>query len=196
MPDAQVLNARQKRHQRMRSRILDNARALVHENGFEKLSLRAIARRVDYSPAGLYEYFDGKDAIIDALCEATDEQLAEAMQQALENDGELHPLVNLGEAYIQFALDNPDDFQLLFRRPLYDQESKAVLLIAEQVSESVDMGEFIPGFDFDEQEITHSIWALAHGIAMLGLTRQSYHRPEDINSHREMLQHLISGLRS
>ena len=82
MPDAQVLNARQKRHQRMRSRILDNARALVHENGFEKLSLRAIARRVDYSPAGLYEYFDGKDAIIDALCEATDEQLAEAMQQA------------------------------------------------------------------------------------------------------------------
>lgn len=196
MSDAQVISARERRHQRMRNRILQAARRLVHEKGFENLSLRAIARKIDYSPAGLYEYFQGKDAIIDALCHESDNQLANAMSLALQNHGQLHPLVSISEAYIRFALENPDDFQLLFRRPLGPEESQAITLLASQVAESIDMGEFIPGFDFDEEEITHSIWSMAHGISLLALTRQSYDRLDDLPSHREMLQRLITGLRS
>ena len=76
------------------------------------------------------------------------------------------------------------------------EENQAFAVFASQVAESVDMGEFIPGFDFDEEEITHSIWSMVHGMAMLALTRQSYDRTDDLSTHREMLERLITGLRS
>ena len=51
------------RHQRIRDQILRAARELLLENGHDNFSLRGIARRVQYSPAALYEYFDNKDEI-------------------------------------------------------------------------------------------------------------------------------------
>ena len=71
--------AKQLRHRRTRKRILEAARALLRETGHAQLSLRAIAKRVDYSPASLYEYFRGKDSILDALCQETEEELKETM---------------------------------------------------------------------------------------------------------------------
>jgi ACR3 family arsenite transporter len=49
-----------RRHQRTQQAILDAARAIISREGVGELSMRAIAERIDYSPAGLYEYFDGK----------------------------------------------------------------------------------------------------------------------------------------
>ena len=49
------------------TRILDAAMALVIEGGFEGLSMRALARRVELTPGALYRYFDGQDALIAAL---------------------------------------------------------------------------------------------------------------------------------
>ena len=52
--------------------ILTAAKELIHENGFNRLSLRAVAARAGFSPASLYEYFTGKDDIIDGLCAQID----------------------------------------------------------------------------------------------------------------------------
>ena len=55
---------RERRYARTRQEILDAAMELVQEKGPDKLSMRELARRVDYSPAGLYEYYENKDEII------------------------------------------------------------------------------------------------------------------------------------
>ena len=60
---------RQRRQARTRQTILDAAVEIIDERGAEALSLREVARRADYSPAGLYEYFDGKEAIAAAVCD-------------------------------------------------------------------------------------------------------------------------------
>ncbi len=60
---------RQAKHDDPKEAILDAARALILEQGPEQLSLRAVARRSAYSPAALYEYFDGKDALIAAVAD-------------------------------------------------------------------------------------------------------------------------------
>ena len=58
------MNERQQlKHQRTQQNIIQAAHELIQENGFNRLSLRAIAKRVQYAPASLYEYFDNKDAI-------------------------------------------------------------------------------------------------------------------------------------
>ena len=184
--------SKKKRQTRVQQRIVEAARNLVIENGFDNLSLRGIARRVDYSPAALYEYFESKDAIIEALCMKIDQHMSDFMMEALENSSLEHPLVRISLAYIQFALENPDDFRLLFFHNLYTS-SGAQEIISEQVELSIDTGEFLPSFDFDHEEITHCIWSLAHGMAMLALCRDHYNN--DLNIHREAITRLLDGLR-
>jgi AcrR family transcriptional regulator len=184
---------KEKRSQRTKVRIIDAARDLVVENGFEQLSLRGIARRVGYSPAALYEYFDSKDDIIEALCAQIDVQLYTNVAQGIETQDIRHPLLRASMAYIDFAITHPDDFRLLFFHNLYTR-CGARELIKEQISLSVDQGEFIPHFDFSEEEMTHTVWSLAHGMAMLALCREQFSNDRTI--HQEALSRLIEGLRS
>lgn len=189
-------SSREKRHNRMRARILKAARKLVHASGFNKLSLRAIAREVDYSPAGLYEYFPNKDAIIDSLCEQTEQQLVNTLELSVQQNTSDHPLVAMGLAYISFANQNADDFQLLFQHAQLEPSHNITNAFMELVEDAVDNGEFLPGYDFEDEEMAHSYWAMAHGIAMLALTREQYNTLDDRDVHREILQRLLLGLRS
>lgn len=62
--------------------VLDAALAQLQEVGAEQLSLRAIARDVGMSPAGLYRYFDGRDAVLTALIAAGYDDLADHLYTA------------------------------------------------------------------------------------------------------------------
>ena len=111
-----MLTPREKRQARTRQEILDGALALIREDGPEKLSMRALAKRVDYSPAGLYEYFAGKDEIIDAVCAEGDRRLRHYLGQvSLELPPDAY-FIELGRAYVQFALQNEAHFMLMFTR--------------------------------------------------------------------------------
>ncbi|NJN55580.1 MAG: helix-turn-helix transcriptional regulator, partial [Anaerolineae bacterium] len=55
------LTPRERRHLRTKDAILDAARLIIKEQGADALSIRAIAEQIDYSPAGLYEYFGSKE---------------------------------------------------------------------------------------------------------------------------------------
>ncbi len=189
--------AKQLRHRRTRKRILEAARALLKENGHAQLSLRAIAKRVDYSPASLYEYFRGKDSILDALCQETEEDIKEAMIEAKQSNTLDHPLIAMSLSYIEFALNNADDFLLLFQRPVTESHEMLVLdLLREEIRNCMDIGEFLSGYHFEEDEMTHLLWSTIHGMAMLALQRDQYSDPSLLFAHREALQRILSGLRN
>ena len=189
--------AKQLRHRRTRKRILEAARALLRENGHAQLSLRAIAKRVDYSPASLYEYFRGKDSILDALCQETEEELKETMIEAKQSNTMDHPIIAMCLAYIEFALNNADDFLLLFQRPVSVSHEQQVLeLLREEIRNCMDIGEFLGGYHFEEDEVTYLVWSTAHGMALLALQRDLYSDPALLFAHREGLMRILSGLRN
>ena len=105
---------RTKRHLRTKQAILDAARQIIAEEGPAALSMRALPDRIDYSAAGLYEYFGSKEEIIAAVSDEGHRFLFEAMSQA---DAALPPvdyLYEIGQAYIRFALEHPDYFLMMF----------------------------------------------------------------------------------
>ena len=55
--------------QAVRDSILDAARDLFVAEGYRNVSIRKIAERIEYSPAAIYSYFEGKDDIFYALAE-------------------------------------------------------------------------------------------------------------------------------
>lgn len=194
---------RERRQERTRQDILNAALGLIVEKGVEKLSLREIARRIDYSPAGLYEYFDGKDAIVDAVIQDG----AERFQRRLELVPTTLPpdvyLIELGLAYIDFARLYPEYFSLLFSRiragrqsldePVNPTESYA--LLTRGVERALAAGIIVAQPGFDLEAIAYGAWALVHGMASL----QTYHLREfeaDFDAtHRHALRIWIDGLR-
>ncbi len=153
-----------------RQRILEAAKELVKSQGYERTSLRAIAREAGFSPASLYEYFDGRDAVLDALADDVRDALARHMRRALKQRPPLVALVHLALAYIDFAQRRPTDFELLFQHARSRKRSPGeppagpFALVVAQVQAAV-AEEQSP--EKDPQTLALGLWAFAHGLATL-----------------------------
>lgn len=195
---------RTRRHQRTQQAILDAARAIISHEGVAALSMRAIAERIDYSPAGLYEYFDSKDEIIAAVCDEAFDQLAQTLRST---DPTLPPrefLRECGVNYVRFAIENTDAFLLMFTNaPLAAppdapieimlRQSPAFMVLYDAVQRCVDAGIFTPRADYDALAMAITCWQLVHGMAMLTVTIMRT-QPPDLDGCRRALDVLQAGI--
>jgi AcrR family transcriptional regulator len=158
----------------MRQDILRAARAIIAEEGAGALSIRGIARRINYSAPALYEYFDGKVAIAEALFVAGFQQLAVMMGEIAEPDA-LAQLRALGIVYHQFALTYPQEYSLMFSRPIPEfTPSRDNLAVAETAfaplqrvfEDGIATGAIRP---MDARTGATAAWAYLHGLASLEL---------------------------
>lgn len=171
--------------------------------GADKVSLRAVARAANYSPAGLYEYFANKDTLLAALAARSSARLQgillDALRAAQEEDGD--PLVEVGMAYIRFARERQEDFLLLFRRlpsqrrshadPVSEASPFAVLLQA--IEQSFAQGELQGREDLGRDALAYAIWSLCHGASMLQISHLAEYQADFEAADRANLQALIRG---
>src|SRR5262249_54891692 len=109
----QERRARQK--ESIREEILDAARSLFVKEGYEHVSMRKIAERIEYAPGTIYLYFRDKADIMERLCEETFSKLAQKMWAI--NADPSNPLEGLRRGvrtYIQFGIDNPNHYIVTF----------------------------------------------------------------------------------
>lgn len=200
------LSPRERRGQKTRQAILSTALELIVEKGADGLSLREIARRIDYSPAGLYEYYEGKDEIIQAVCSEADERLRnylEGVPAEAYSPGEY--LLALGDAYLNFARQNPEHYLFLFtyrdmRAEAENLETVEIapddtfMILYNAVQAAIDAGEIRTSSGFDTMEISFSLWALGHGLATME-SRFGGLLPVDFdNLSREAYRHYLQSL--
>lgn len=110
---------RQRNHDRMVQTILDTARLIMRADGVAALSMQELARRLDMRAPSLYHYFSGKMDIYDALFRTGFTLFGEQMQQAIQGAQTWQEeLQRSFQAYMAFALQNPELYQLCFERPV------------------------------------------------------------------------------
>lgn len=199
---------RVRRKERTRQAILNAARELLHEHGHDKLSLRAIARNADYSPAGIYEYFSNKNDIIESLVEQSALDLAKRLRhsiiQSFVESSFAEPggsLVAIGLAYLAYARENPEDFLLLFSRidssnQWHSNEINSLapyrVVFEEVVQQIINRTLHMPSCK--AEQISYGLWALAHGMAMLQLTNLAGYKADFATADRAALESYIRGL--
>lgn len=111
---------RQEREREAVSRaILDAARDLFVAEGYQNVSIRKIADRIEYSPAAIYSYFPSKDDIFYALAEEGFQLLfsGEAAEPCIEGDDAGNPIDCIRGAFwhfYQFSRKHPEYFALMF----------------------------------------------------------------------------------
>lgn len=123
---APIPSLRERRRAAATQEILEAAESQITEHGPTALSLRAVARSLGMTVQALYHYFPSRDALITALITKAYDDLADAVQAAVDTapDGSDTPhLVTAAEGYRRWAIDHPELFQLLYGTPLRHYEA-------------------------------------------------------------------------
>lgn len=186
-----VKERREREREQMRESILSAARAIINEHGAGAIEIREIAKRIEYSPSVIYNYFDGRDAIITALFREGVDRFWSYLRSSVE--GETVPvtkLTRLGQAYIQFGRENPELYQIVFGKPVphyrlpedaLDEHNKQFQFLVDIIQECVESGDFKPGNVYGMAYIT---WATVHGMASLEIIGR---RPAHPGAELEMM---------
>jgi AcrR family transcriptional regulator len=98
----------------MRDKIVEAATLMFLEDGYEKTSIRNIAEKIEYSPATIYLYFKDKDELFFAIHDIGFQLLLREMEKAGKIKNPLKRLREIGATYIEFALKNPEYYDLMF----------------------------------------------------------------------------------
>lgn len=110
-----VKQRREREKQEMQRSILEAAREIAMQEGWPAVTIRKVADYVEYSPAGIYEYFDSKEAILVALKGEGFQTMLEKLQTAWAADASPSAKIMAGVlAQFDFALDHPELFQVMY----------------------------------------------------------------------------------
>jgi len=155
-------------------KILDAARDLFAAQGYERVSMRRAAEKIEYSPTTIYLYFKDKmDLLLTISDETLDSLVAGVEEHVSDIDDPVERSVSSG-AHVRLGLERPHEYDLTFvMRPRYQgglalPDGAATKRIFESVSalvrECVDHGVFRP---VDPAAAAQAFWASCHGLTSL-----------------------------
>ncbi len=162
--------ARRQREQAERERlIVAAARELAEAEGWEGVTTRRLAERVEYSQPVLYTHFAGKGAIMAAVAVQGFAELAGQLQAAVAPSSDAREaLAAVAAAYVGFAEQSPAVYDAMFSRavdlPFATAETPAALNDAfdelRRAAHAVAAGD-------EEEVLTEVLWSALHGLVTL-----------------------------
>ncbi|MDF1760913.1 MAG: TetR/AcrR family transcriptional regulator [Coxiellaceae bacterium] len=143
----------------------------IRKNGVQQISLRQLAADCGVSPTAVYRHFNNKEHLLAHIAKLGFENLHQKLQDA-GSDQIQNTVLNRAMAYIQFAMDNPCYFDLMFgpyipnmqEHPELDNAMKSTFKFLEETTHESIQHNIHEG---DAELISYHSWALIHGLALL-----------------------------
>ena len=174
--------ARQKRY--LRQEILDAASELFVRDGYENVSMRRIADKIEYSPTTIYIYFKDKAELLEQVCQETFAKLVQKLSKIMEQPGDpIERLKNGLVAYIEFGLQNPHQYRATFMMPIpeaFDRAKhhqmdspgmQAFSFLTRGLTECISAGKMRA---VNVELAAQTLWAGIHGVTSLLITHQTF----------------------
>jgi AcrR family transcriptional regulator len=164
----------------IRGALVDAATRLLEAQGAEALSVRRVAAEAGVAPMGVYNHFEGKNGVVDAVFRAGFAWLAEEIAQSARLDDPVDALLDGLRRYRRLALARPRTYELMFMRPVPgfepSQESQTVALssfdgLVQGVARAAGSGRLDAP---DPAVVAQELWAACHGsvsLEMVGLCK-------------------------
>ncbi len=165
-------------HGHLHEALLDEACKQVAKGGGLALNLSELARSTGVSQPAVYRHFASKRALMMSVAQRGFEQLAEALQQAtqLVQDDTFEIIRAIAEAYVAFALENPELVRLMFSlkervtEPALQNISKTAAIPLFRLVEAAKYRDGLRNQDVEQT--VRIIWATIHGLAVLLMDEQ------------------------
>ena len=173
-----VTERKERGKQELHALILQAARQIFLEEGYEKTSIRKIAERIEYSPATIYLHFKDKNDLLLALHREAFQHFYQNLLSVAEIQDAFDRLETIGKRYIQYGLDNPSEYELMFvliapmdaldcREEIWNDGRIALDILKKILIDCVTAGYFRSTLDIEAASIM--LWSQVHGITSLHL---------------------------
>lgn len=184
--------------------ILSAARDLFVAEGYQSVSIRKIAERIEYSPAAIYSYFASKDDIFLTLAEEGFHRLDARVRGAMKTGDPLEDVRGCWWAFYEFSQDEPAYFELMFvdrSVPRITQQWEGFEFLqgmlanaVDAIQKAIDAGAFPK--TLSPNVAMHMLWAALIGPAVIGI-RHRLQSGEDYDAlARDVLNATIAGLQA
>jgi AcrR family transcriptional regulator len=196
---------REREKEALRQDILDAARELFVNEGYENVSMRRVAEKIEYSPTTIYLYFEDKASLLYAICEETFAKLAKR-QEAIARDS-VEPIEALRlvcRAYVDFGLKYPNHYKLTFiNHPQHPGDDKRHLREGSMGMKAygnlrAGVEACIKAKKFREtniEAVTQLIWAGGHGVTSLLISMPDFPWVKKNELIDLMIDTLLKGLK-
>jgi AcrR family transcriptional regulator len=195
-----IKEKRAKMREEFRCEILNEARALFVQDGYEKFSIRKLAEKIGYTPTTIYRYFKDKDDLLYEICEDVAEHFFENLKhvQALYGNP-LDALRHSMLCHIAFGLDNPNHYKVFFfmNENVYGShehflEQKTIardtyLMFRDLVQQCIDAGQLR---NSNIEVLTQALGSAVHG----SITWQIFGRAIPKVDRNVLAETLVDGL--
>ncbi len=188
-----IKQRREREREATQRAILQAALDIASEDGWEAVTIRRIAERIEYSPSAIYKYFEDKEAILLALLrQGFQQQLAALTFLSAQERNPPERLLQIARAYWDFAWNHPTLYQLMFdlKGNLHEiQDAKAAFLLVRAAIEDWN--------DVNGIKIVHLdadvdiLWAMMHGLVALTMAQ---HISGGSSRARELLAQAVNDL--
>ncbi len=178
-----TLERRERERQELKTRILDAARELFAQEGYDAVTMRRIAEKIEYSPTAIYFHFRDKHALMRELCDEDFGALAGQFQKIARIKDPVDRLRKIGRAYVAFAMSHRNHYRLMFMTPhpesLKPQDSRltrgnpeedAYAFLKATVADAIAAGRLRPELR-DADLVSQMVWAGTHGVVSLHIAK-------------------------
>jgi AcrR family transcriptional regulator len=194
--------ARQKKS--LRQEILVAASELFVEQGYENVSMRRIADKIEYSPTTIYLHFKDKAELLEQVCFDTFSRLHLALNKITEQPADPADRLKRGMlAYIHFGLKNPHHYRATFMMPVPEEVGHKKLsrpdspgmqafdFMRRCVYDCVAAGIFR---EKDAELLSQTFWAGIHGVTSLLITHgERFPWVEESKLTHGLVETLVAG---
>lgn len=197
-----VKERRERQKQAVRQEILDAARELFIKDGYENVTMRKIADKIEYSPTTIYLHFNDKADLVHFLCEEAFVKLVDMFEKLGEDLSDpLLALKRCGRAYVDFGLKYPNDYKVTFMvalKPVAPEDylredsmgMRAYGYLRKIVDECIRQGKFK---NAELESTTQSMWIVVHGITSLIIAHPDFPWADQERVIDQTIDKIIAG---
>jgi AcrR family transcriptional regulator len=172
-----IAERKEREREEVKDLILNAAREIFLTEGYENTSIRKIATRIEYSPGIIYHHFKDKNDLLLALHDKAFECKIEALFHSVQPIADpLDRLYATGKSYLQYGIDNPQDYELMFilsctmealavKEEFWKDGAAAINMLKENIKACMEAGYFKQDVDIDELSLI--LWSQVHGLVSL-----------------------------
>jgi AcrR family transcriptional regulator len=196
---------RQLEREIIKRKILEAASDILAKEGYENLSIRKIAKRIEYSPGIIYHYFKDKDEIVTLIVEEGYGKILKTISKIpvdIENPDK--SIVNGLKAYIELMLEAPEQFRAIVMNNIegiqdkvnildegISRERKSIESMCKLVSLGIEKGIFR---EMDIELTAQIIWTSTYGLLSRLILEKNISKNQKDRLIDHHLQILINGL--
>lgn len=167
----------------LRQEILAAARELFAKQGYESVSMRKIAEKIEYSPTTIYLHFRDKEELLREICTETFQLLSKKLAKVVAAEGDPADLLRRGlRVYVDFGISHPNHYRATFMTPHHHVREP-------ESSTEINFGTGGQAFQYlldavgrvmasgrtrqtDVMAVSQALWMTIHGITSLLITKE------------------------